>query len=65
VAKRAFTEIEELPLRVGYELEQRRSVELSDQPDGDEAIRMFREGAVEPHSWSRPFTAFALHSRPF
>lgn len=41
VAKASMNEVEELPLRVGYELEQRRTVELSDHPDGKEAIRQF------------------------
>jgi enoyl-CoA hydratase len=39
--KLALNEVEELPLRVGYEREQRRTLELSDHPDGKEAIRRF------------------------
>lgn len=41
--KAALNEVEELPLRVGYEHEQRRTLELSDHPDGKEAIRRFFE----------------------
>lgn len=40
-AKRAMNEVEELPLRVGYEKEQRYTVELSDLPDGKSAIAGF------------------------
>jgi enoyl-CoA hydratase len=39
--KRALNEVEEMPLRVGYELEQRRTLELSDLPDGKEAVAKF------------------------
>jgi enoyl-CoA hydratase len=43
VGKLALNEVEELPLRVGYELEQRRTLELSDHPDGKAAVRRFFE----------------------
>jgi enoyl-CoA hydratase len=43
VAKRALNDVEEMPLRSGYELEQSRTLELSDHPDGKEAIRRFFE----------------------
>jgi enoyl-CoA hydratase len=43
VAKQAMNEVEEMPLRTGYELEQRRTVELGDHPDGKEAVRRFFE----------------------
>jgi enoyl-CoA hydratase len=39
--KRALNEVEEMPLRTGYELEQRRTLELSDLPDGKAAINKF------------------------
>jgi enoyl-CoA hydratase len=39
--KKALNEVEELSLRVGYELEQRRTLELSDLPDGKAAINKF------------------------
>ncbi|HEX3564511.1 MAG TPA: enoyl-CoA hydratase-related protein [Acidimicrobiales bacterium] len=39
--KKAMNEVEEMPLRMGYELEQRRTIELSDLPDGKAAISKF------------------------
>jgi enoyl-CoA hydratase len=39
--KRALNEVEEMPLRVGYELEQRRTLEISDLPDGKDAVAKF------------------------
>jgi enoyl-CoA hydratase len=39
--KKALIEGEEMSLRVGYELEQRRTLELSDLPDGKAAIERF------------------------
>ena len=43
MAKQALNEVEEMPLRVGYEREQSRTLELSDLPDGKESIRRFFE----------------------
>jgi enoyl-CoA hydratase len=39
--KKALNEVEEMPLHVGYESEQRRTLELSDLPDGKDAIERF------------------------
>jgi enoyl-CoA hydratase len=39
--KKALNEVEEMPLHVGYEREQRRTLELSDLADGKEAIERF------------------------
>jgi enoyl-CoA hydratase/carnithine racemase len=46
VGKKALNEVKEMPLHAGYELEQGRTLELSDLPDGKEAIaRFFAEGS--------------------
>jgi enoyl-CoA hydratase len=39
--KKALNEVEEMPLHAGYEREQSRTLELSDLPDGKEAIERF------------------------
>jgi enoyl-CoA hydratase len=39
--KKSLNEVEEMPLHVGYEREQRRTLELSDLADGKEAIKKF------------------------
>jgi enoyl-CoA hydratase len=41
VAKRALNEVEEMPLRAGYEREQARTLEISDLPEGKAAIDRF------------------------
>lgn len=41
--KAALNAVEEMPLRPGYEYEQRRTLELSDLPEGKDAIRRFFE----------------------
>jgi enoyl-CoA hydratase len=43
IGKAALNAVEEMPLRAGYEYEQRRTIELSDQPAGQEVIRRFFE----------------------
>jgi enoyl-CoA hydratase len=39
--KKALNEVEEMPLHVGYESEQRHTLELSDLPDGKDAVERF------------------------
>jgi len=40
-AKKAMNEVEEMGLRTGYEREQSRTLELTDQPERQEALRRF------------------------